>query len=56
MEVLEPLIDTIGRVSQDAMDTNWLEQLDHFDHGFDMDQTHPCDKVSSRTISSMPIV
>lgn len=42
------LIDRIGGVLQDATEMDWLEQLDHFGHGLDLDQTHPCNKVSLR--------
>lgn len=52
MKVLEPLIEEIGGVLQDATETDWLGQLDHFGHGLDLDQTHPYNKVSPRISSS----
>lgn len=46
LAILEPLVEEIGGILQDATETDWLGQLDHFGHGLDLDQTHPYSKVS----------
>ncbi|SPN98743.1 related to reticuline oxidase precursor; berberine bridge enzyme [Cephalotrichum gorgonifer] len=42
--ILDPLIKEIGGKLQEAKETDWLGQLDHFGHGLDLDQTHPYKK------------
>lgn len=53
MAILDPLIEDIGGKLQDATETDWLGQLEHFGHGIDLNQTHPYNKVSSRIAVSV---